>query len=154
MSSPGTIYEASIFTPEESIDNLAVVRLQYSMYLFRRELIHQDGTAEPFFSESSWLWPCYFSSSFGGSPSCDVPTLKPWLDALWEIREQYGQEFGDKLMYYAFATRHNVFKQHKTFDSFFVERITNAISVLGNSSEDREKVITILKKHGVSVAAD
>jgi hypothetical protein len=150
FSSPGTVYEASIFFAEETIDIPAALDTRYAMYLFARQMVHQNGIADPFYSEMSWLFPCYYGSSFNHVKACSAtPDINAWLDAFSEIRCSYGPEFTDKLMYHVFRTRQTTPSQENDFNSYFAGRVMTALVVLENSGEDRAKINAILKRHGL-----
>ncbi|MGA7218973.1 MAG: hypothetical protein WBX38_11690, partial [Candidatus Sulfotelmatobacter sp.] len=124
----GPISTHSIFIPEDVIGNTDNIRFAYSDYTFNRLLTWPDmlrpgmTKAEKEHDEvAAWIMECYFPASFVGHLVCDSgsPGYR-WQVALWEVRNQLGQDYADGLMCYTVNLWGNVPSKYVgEFDKFF-----------------------------------
>lgn len=157
----GPAYYSSLFITEDNLDNLGTVRTVYALYTFDRILVWPD----PWKSDlpraqaeddevAAWVYSCYFTRSFGGQPTCaaDVPGHQ-WVDAMWEVRQKYGQEYADSLMCYTLKMwRDTPAKYVDSFDRFFRQRLTVGETVKDNSAERYSELNGIFRNHGIDTA--
>lgn len=135
----GPAYYSSLFIPEDSVDNPDVLRSVYSSYIFDRILVWPDAYKTGFSraeaeddEEAAWIFSCYFPASYSGHRVCsnEVPGHN-WLDALWETRNKYGQDYTDSLLCYTMMTWGVPSKYADNFDRFFRYRLVGGESVVG-----------------------
>lgn len=147
----GPISTVSLLIPEDAIKNDDNLRFAYSIYIFNRMLVAPvmympaPNRVEKENDEvAAWILECYFSSSFVGRRVCDKETPGyQWQDALWEVREQFGQDYTDGLMSYTATLWASVpSKDVDNFDKFFRYKLASGESVKGNSNID-----IVFKRH-------
>jgi hypothetical protein len=154
----GPISTQSIFIPEDTIDNADNIRFAYSIYTFNRILVWPDmlrvgmTRAETEDDEiAAWIAECYFPASFAGHMVCQkgTPGYK-WVEALWDIRNQLGQDYADGLLCYTVKLWGGVpSKDADNFDKFFRYRLVSGESVKDNPNMGRE-IDGIFKQHGLA----
>ncbi|MBZ5699031.1 MAG: hypothetical protein LAN18_10855 [Acidobacteriia bacterium] len=157
--SPGPTYYSSLIISEDAINNSSVLISIYSIYTFNRALVWPDAyrrgisRAEADDDEvAAWILSCYFSASFSGRNVCqkDTPGYK-WVDAMWDVRKSYGQDYADGLMCFTEMMWKNLpAKYVDTFDKFFRYKLIAGESVKNNASEE-PKIDLIFKQHGLDI---
>jgi hypothetical protein len=85
-ASPGTdgpAYSSYLLVPEDAVDNPNTIRAVYSSYTFERILVWPDAWDQNMSREekqddeiAEWVYTCYFSSAFSGTPTCDKSDQK------------------------------------------------------------------------------
>jgi hypothetical protein len=151
--SPGPAYFSSLMIPENTVDNPDTLRLDYSFYIFNRSLVWPDDYKTPRAQkeddeESVSIFACYFPASFSGHLVCanEMPAHK-WIDALWELRKEYGKDNIDQLLYYTFVTWTSFPpKNSDNFDSFFRSHLMSGGIVKGILG-----IEPILKRHSIDI---
>jgi hypothetical protein len=156
----GPISTHSIYIPEDAIDNADNIRFAYSIYAFNRLLVWPDmlktgmTRAEAEHDEvAAWIAECYFPASFAGHMVCGkgTPGYK-WLEALWEVRNQLGQDYADGLMCYTVKLWGSLPSKYVgDFDKFFRYKLASGESVKDSPGTGRE-IDTIFKRHGLDIS--
>jgi hypothetical protein len=70
-----------------------------------------------------------------------------WVNALWEIRQKYGQAFMDRAMFYTFKAWEQPIKSGGDFDQFFAGRFLAGVWIISNTGERFAEVESILDAH-------
>jgi hypothetical protein len=152
----GPIPTISILIPEDAVKRDDNVRFGYSVYTFNRLLWWPDMLAPSMSREekqddevAAWIMECYFSASYAGHKICEKGTPGyQWLEALWEVREKFGQDYTDGLMCYtATLWRNTQGKYVESFDKFFRYKLGSGESVKGSAPIDE-----IFKRHGLDIS--
>jgi hypothetical protein len=76
-------------------------------------------------------------------------SLDKWCVALWDIRQRYGQDFTDKLLFYTFQQWQPARTTESNFDAYFMSRFFSGIFVAANDDEQESAISAILKKRGL-----
>ncbi len=145
------IYYSHIVVPADGLENPDILRAAYSTYVFETSLVPTDGgPLVPMNEEASWVFFCYYPSSFSGNTVCapDAPASK-WRSALWEIRTKYGQVYTDKFLYYTFKMWSTTPNKQDNFDLFFWNKFAAGETVINNDGDRYNAVSKILKEHGI-----
>lgn len=157
----GPAYYSSLVITEDGVDSPEILRAVYSIYTFNRILLWPDTWKPEVFGAqaeddeiAAWIYSCYFSKSFSGKSTCDNATPgRQWVDALWEVRRKYGQEYTDSLMCYALKMWRDLpTKYADNFDRFFRYKLVAGESVKDNSADRYRELNEILQRHGIDTA--
>jgi len=157
----GPVYYSSLIIPEDALDAPGSVRTTYSLYVFDRILVWPDAWksnlphAEAEDDEvAAWIYSCYFPRSFGGQSTCDNSAPgHQWVDAMWDVRQKYGQEYADSLMCYALKMWRDLpTKYADNFDRFFRYKLVTGETVKDNSADRYREVNEVLQHHGIDTA--
>lgn len=85
--------------PERDIVKDDVIQAAYARFVFG-DLLRLDASVGGGFSpRSPGIFSSYYVSSYRHINRCGGSSNK-WCHALWDIRQRYGQEFADKLLFY------------------------------------------------------
>ncbi len=152
--SPGTLYDASVMLPEADLDNRDAIASLYGQYIFQEMFDPSNRNFElpggDVQSRSGWVYCTYYTSSFLGKHREGSASLKHWNNGLWEVRQTFGQDFADRLLFYAHQRWLQPTK-NDTLDQFFLVRVMGGIDVMENNQNDYTKrIIEILQKNGLS----
>jgi len=125
------------------------------MYAFQEFLRASPANVSPqeFSGEAVWVFTCHFASSFSGKKVCsnDLPASK-WIEAIWEVRQEYGKNYSDKIMGFALRMWPTSSPgQSKTFDQFFMNKLMSGEVVMDGDPDRFGKVREIAKRHGVRI---
>jgi hypothetical protein len=146
-----SIYYSHIVVPADGLENPDVLRAAYSTYVFETSLVPTDGgPLVPMNEEASWVFFCYYPSSFSGNTVCapNAPASK-WRSALWEIRAKYGRTYTDELLYYTFKMWSTTPNKQDNFDLFFWNKFAAGETVINNDGDRYNAVAKILRDHGI-----
>lgn len=148
-------YYSHIIISEDSIDSADAIRTAYSMYAFQASLRASPANASPqeFTGEAVWVFTCHFASSFSGKKVCsnDLPASK-WIDTMWDLRQQYGKTYSDKIMGFTLRMWSTSSPgQWRTFDEFFMNKLTSGEVVMNGDPDRFNKVRGIAKRHGIQI---
>jgi len=157
----GPAYYSSLIISEDVVDDPRIVRTVYAGYTFNRILVWPDAwksnisRAEAEDDEvAAWVYECYFPRSFDGQSTCDssAPGHK-WVDAMWDVRQKYGQEYADSLMCYTLKMWRDIPSKYlDNFDRFFRYRLAAGESVKDNSTDRYSELNKIFQDHGIDTA--
>lgn len=157
----GPAYYSSLIISEDVVDTPRIVRAVYAGYTFNRILVWPDAwksnmpRAEAEDDEvAAWVYACYFPRSFDGQSTCDssAPGHK-WVDAMWDVRQKYGQEYADSVMCYTLKMwRDTPSKYADNFDRFFRYRLAVGETVKDNSADRYFELNGIFQDHGIDTA--
>jgi hypothetical protein len=157
----GPAYYSSLIISEDVIDTPGIIRTVYAGYTFNRILVWPDAWKSNLSrvqveddEVAAWVYECYFPKSFGGQPTCDgrAPGHQ-WVDAMWEVREKYGQEYADSLMCYALKMWRDIPSKYlDSFDRFFRYRIAAGETAKDNSTDRYFELNAIFQRHGIDTA--
>jgi hypothetical protein len=152
---PGRIYDAQINLPESGIDNAETIRRVYAHHVFGKmfvfvinsdEMKRFGGATESIFAE-------YYVSSFQGkNPNKGDDskwTQAKWVNALWDIRTAFRQDFADRLLFYVAELWLMPKPDDQDFDKFFMQRFLAGLGVIDNVRQNEPKIREILKKRGI-----
>src|SRR3989442_88482 len=145
-------YNATMVIPEESLNNPSdsVIRA-YAAYLFR-ELIPENPPniqQARFSGEAVRLFADYYRCSFLGRRTVEYPPeLDTWEATLWRIRQQHGQDFMDKSMFFAIKRwmPYGFDKQDADFDRYFSIRLEIGVAVFDNNGQPLNSIRDLLKE--------
>jgi hypothetical protein len=154
---PGPVYMDTVTIPEKAVDDpMAPVRA-YAGYCFPVMMdAFNVNRADTFRRErASWIFQAYFVSSFSGQrPPPGTSQIDNWVGALWDIRQQYGQQFTDAtiaLSLKAFNDFGDVGGNSKLdLDTYFRSSFLAGESAVDNNYSNLQGVNDILKRHGFS----
>jgi hypothetical protein len=91
------------------------------------------------------IFSIYYVSSYHDIKRCNE--TDKWCNALWDVRQQYGQEFSDKLLFYAFQQWEQASTSESDFDAYFMRRFFQGMRVAANDEDTQTPVVlAILKK--------
>jgi hypothetical protein len=149
---PESIYDAQINFPESGIDNLETIRSVYAHHVFRKKF----GMLYNFESSTESIFSQYYVSSFKGTKPNELDDNKwpgaKWVNALWDIRTAYSQDFADRLLFYVAEQWSKPGPGDLNFDKFFMQRFLAGLFVIDNAGQNEPKIREILKKRGLSMA--
>jgi hypothetical protein len=77
-----------------------------------------------------------------------------WIDALWEIRSKYGQDYADRLMFYTFSMWSTSVTKTENFDRFFFNKLLSGETVIDSDQEAFKRLQDILTAHGIVAQAN
>ena len=147
LSIGGDPYGTFILIPENAIHQDDLIQRAYARFVFRNLLTRYD----PVYSDpgSTVIFSLYYVSSYRGLSFCSE--TQKWCKALWDIRQQYGQEFTDKLLFFAFQKWEQASPSESNFDAYFMRRFSRGLRVAANDADKQVPiVIAILKKRGLA----
>ena len=144
-SSGNPVLSGSIYIGEESIDDLKQWEKTYALYFFDRYYAPAGGNMNdvPF----AMLLSDYFSDSYLNKHRRDPKAFSGWTDALWDIRNNCGQDFTDRVLYYASMIETQ--SGEKDFNKYFSDRLFRGVSVVDNYFQDSPKIGKILRKYNL-----
>lgn len=150
---PGSIYEAGIYFPEADIDQPEVIRMVYAHHVFRKMFgIYSDPKVR-FGSSTESIFADYYVSSFDNRNRNDDDdnkwTQAKWVNAMWNIRTEYGQAFADRLLFYVSEQWMTPSPNDEEFDKFFIQRFLAGLYVIDNAGHNESKIREILRKRGI-----
>jgi hypothetical protein len=147
-----TIYDNSLIMGQEKLDDRTYIRALYSQYIFR-EVLYTAPTDkhDAFLYLSAQIFQNYYLADFTNippsAPRRDAPTGK-WISAMWDIRQKYGREFANKILFYAFKQwNHPLDDVNKEdFDRFFGLRFNVGLDIEDNMGQNAASIDEILKR--------
>ena len=86
--------------PVHAITKDDAIQEAYARFVFRNLLIQYHQVSSVLYTRNFTIFASYYVSSYRGTNRCADPYK--WCHALWDIRQRYGQEFADKLLFYTF----------------------------------------------------
>src|SRR4029434_6012346 len=89
--------------PERDITNDDMVQEAYARFVFRSRLVQYESVIlSDFYIRSSEILSVDYVSSDLHTNRCggNSNSFGKWCQVLWDIRQRYGQEFTDKLLFY------------------------------------------------------
>ena len=140
---PGTPYDATTRIPERDITNDARIQAAYARFVFERLIERYEPPGHKFRPNSAQIFAAYYRSSYRRRNLCG----EKWCEVLWDIRQQYRQEFADKLLFYTFQQWQPADTNESNFDPYFMRRFRSGFDVVANDYDKQAAVIDkILKK--------
>jgi hypothetical protein len=101
------------------------------------------------------IFACYYESSFLKRNMCPPgawPTeAQRWTDTLWEIRNTKGQDYTNKLMFFAFSMWNTSVSKTENLDTFFFNKILAGETVIDSDLEAFAKLRDVAASHGISI---
>lgn len=155
---PAQKYGATIYIPEDSLDSAQAVTTVYAHHIFRgafglygmplpSEFSYQFGySVESIFS--SYYVSSFMNKNLEGGDDTKWAHAK-WVNAIWDIRDEYGQDFADRTLFYVSEVWRDRAEDEKDFDHFFVTRFLAGLSVIDNARQNEASVKAILAKRGL-----
>jgi hypothetical protein len=157
----GQLFSSIIIPEDESAGVDAKVIVQsYSRYIFNGYLFWDNSAvAKQFGGSSAAIFYCYYASSFLQTNTCPPQSNWPmesrrWIDALWEIRSKYGQDYADRLMFYTFSMWSTSVTKTENFDRFFFNKLLSGETVIDSDQEAFKRLQDILTAHGIVAQAN
>lgn len=154
----GQLYSSIVIPEDESAEVYAKVIVQsYSRYMFSGYLLWDNSAvAKQFGGSSAAIFYCYYASSFLQANVCPPESnwqmeSRRWTDALWEIREKYGQDYSDRLMFYTFSMWSTSVTKTENFDRFFFNKVLSGETVIDSDPEAFKKLQDVFSTHGIVV---
>jgi hypothetical protein len=145
---PGTPYDNETLIPEHAIRNDELIQELYARFVFNNLLMPYEPVLSNFFGISSLTFSIYYLSSYRGIKLCQE--TDKWCNALWDIRKRYGQEFPDKLLFYAFQKWQPPSMSESNYNEYFMRRFFLGMRVAANDFDKQAPVvIAILKARGL-----
>jgi hypothetical protein len=146
------IYGEKIILGEQNIDHPEKVRDAIAGYIFdgffQTGEPHLDDQQRLFRDNAAHILSRYYVHSFEGNPR----THGKWNDAVWEVRQEYGKDFTDNALFYAFkAWDDQSVSSEDSFDRFFSGRFRWGVHVADNRYERSRRILEILEAHGLPV---
>ncbi len=158
-SSSDPVMSGDIYIGEEEIDDLSTWRKAYAYYVFYK-IFNTNNANIDLDSIRTWcsfIFTDYFTNSFANQLPKDSKGINIWVSALWDIRTSCSQDFTDRSLFYTykgiiqdrekkeFQIRDEEFV--KVFNKFFSIHYFQGSWVLDNNSQNRHKIVKILRKH-------
>jgi hypothetical protein len=150
----GTRYDEQVNLPEDGLDNPEVIRRVYANHVFRRMFL--TGNREPFGpfgGPTPSIFTDYYVSSFKGENSNRGDDSKwaqaKWVNAVWDIRTEYSQDFSDRLLFYVKEQWLMPKPTDRDFDRFFMQRFLAGLFVIDNAGQNESRIREILRKRGI-----
>src|SRR5262249_21048818 len=143
-------YDTFTLIPEHAIRNDELIQEAYAMFVFGNLLTpYEPPASSDFYPTSSLIFSIYYLSSYRGINLCNK--TDKWCQTLWDIRQRYGQEFTDKLLFYAFQKWEQARTSESNFDAYFMRRFFRGLRVAANDADKQVPiVIAILKNRGLN----
>ena len=150
---PGSLYDAGINFPEAEIDKPEGIRMVYAHHVFRKIFGMYSDPMVRFGDSTESIFADYYVSSFGNRNRNDGDdnkwTQAKWVNAMWDIRTEYGQAFADRLLFYVSERWKTPLQNDPEFDKFFIQRFLAGLDVIDNAGQNESKIREILKKRGI-----
>ena len=153
---PGPIYMDSITIPQKGVDDPKAPVIAYALYCFPViiDAYNVNRVDRNRRLRASWIFEVYFVSSFFGKrPPLGTSDIANWSGALWDIRQQEGQDFSDKLAAFtlrAFNDFSNEGGNEKLdLGTYFYNSVTAGESVVDNDFSKMIKINRILEHRGL-----
>gem|GEM_PF-4697278 len=159
VSSEGDIYQGRIMINEGDLGNRQSVIRQISNYLFTDVIKKQSTTAKNNFLYTNLLTDAvsdYATYSFWGEIEASRPSQR-WAAVLWDIRQRYGKDFGDRVAFLSFRMflsndrippTQSKRNEMEAFDLLFRQTLLRAESVIDNEDARLGEVKEILRSRG------
>jgi uncharacterized protein DUF4062 len=148
LATPGDPYNTFIRIPENTIHQDRRIQIQYAMFVFRNLFTRYEPFRSKFYLGGTLVFSVYYVSSYRGINFCSETDT--WCQALWDIRQQYGQAFTDKLLFYEFQQWEQASPSESNFDAYFMYRFFKGLSVAANDVDQQAPaVMAILRKRGL-----
>lgn len=154
---PGPFSEAAILIPKDRMrDSREVVSL-YALYVFRDifpypltstgQEVGPKGRFNPY---TQMLYATYYTASFKNkySYSADINYIPVWTNALWDLRKKYGQDFVDRLMFYAYNNGYPP-GADASVEDFLWSRFMGGLDAIDDNREHFAGVMEIMKSRGL-----
>jgi hypothetical protein len=144
---PGTPYDQTTRIPVHAITNDDAIQEAYAKFVFRNLLIQYHQSWSYLYIRSFTVFASYYTSSYRGTNRC-ADSYK-WCHALWHIRQRYGREFTDKLLFYVFQ-RWQSPPDDSNFDAYFMHRFFSGMDVAVDDYDKQvPEIRAILKARGL-----
>jgi hypothetical protein len=148
-ASPGTIYELQMYVPQDGPGNVDALLNVYSYYLFS-SIFTFLSFRHVFQMQTVHTFGDYYRWSFLNRNTINRMGATAKLEhTLWEIRQQYGQEFMDRAMLYTMKR----WQWPKTlpdpsadFQKFFAGQFIVGMQVVDNRGAQAEHILAMLKQ--------
>jgi hypothetical protein len=145
--SPGTPYDQTTRIPIHTITKDDAIQEAYAKFVFRNLLIQYHQPWSFLYIRSFTAFASYYTSSYRGTNRC-ADSYK-WCHALWDIRQRYGQEFTDKLLFYVFQQWQSP-PDDSNFDAYFMHRFFSGMYVAVDDYDKQvPQIRAILKARGL-----
>jgi hypothetical protein len=161
----GTAHEATndddfgqIYLPAESVRETNPLLIDYSFQYFGGMLerpgvvgIPQSADEAKYNSSAAWVLGCYYTAAYLGKFACGrTDPIHVWVDALWEARNRFGEEYVNSLLYYSVRLwRDRPPAYTDSFDRFFRAKISVGESVKDSSPSRYRELDLIFQEHGI-----
>jgi hypothetical protein len=156
---PGPIYMNTVRIPERAIDDPNAPVIVYAQYSFGAMLdVHNFNRIDRDRRQmAAWIFESYFVGSFSGKRSTSkAGDVAKWVDALWEIRVQYGQKFADAATAFGLKAFNDFGNeggnQKLDLNTYFRNSFMAGEYTVDNQLSHLNEVNDILKKHGLLTA--
>jgi hypothetical protein len=74
--------------------------------------------------------------------------LPVWTNALWDLRNKYGRDFVDRLMFYSYENGQPP-ESDENLDDFLWSRFIIGLAAIDNNQENVGRVMEIMKSRGL-----
>lgn len=140
------IYGRRLDMRRADVDNPWCIRRLYAFYAFQ-VLFESDCDPKKNWEDfTALIFAQYYASSFAGKK--DDTQQSKWVDALWEIRQKYGQNLVDTTLSFMFQNQMPRSSEDRTFDDYFGNRLRHAFYLADSRhNENMPGILAILEKH-------
>ena len=149
---PGPVYWQSIGIGEHSVDDPIAIRKVYANYAFRtmlRAYSHSlpDKTHRVF---AGLVFSDYFVYSFSiKDPPLPQDGMDDWVQALWDIRKKFGQDFTDRALFFTFKAFDDPREKDagEEFNAYFFGMFLTGAEVVDYQFQKLTSIGEILRAH-------
>jgi hypothetical protein len=123
------------------------IRTLYANYVFDTILSVYDAPEHSSLVWASWIYSEYFAaSSLNTAPGSNPKSMNGWVSALWDIRQDRGQDFTDRALMYSLKAP---VEYSDDVNKYFSDRFRGGVLVVKNDFSEVVEVNKILARHGL-----